>query len=106
MAPRMEQEQPKDDGYSEAMKNYDTMADRLNMPEFVDGLVQDLKDLRAGKVTPHDARVRAELARQILRGVTLMVQATKFIQSGTKLIGDASDAAKKAKTRKSKTIDA
>lgn len=44
------------------------------------GLVQDLKDLRDNKITNADARVRAQLAREILRAVHLHLEGVKLIE--------------------------
>lgn len=56
-----------------------TLADGLNLADLIQGLANDLKDLRAGRISVRDARARAELARQILRGVHYVVTAQKFI---------------------------
>jgi len=44
------------------------------------GLIEDMKSLREGKITNSDARVRAQLAREILRGVHLHLEGIKMIQ--------------------------
>lgn len=45
------------------------------------GLIQDLRDLRAGKITNTDARTRAQIAREIMRGVHLALEGMKVIES-------------------------
>ena len=45
------------------------------------GLIQDLRDLRAGKITNADARTRAQLAREILRSVHLALEGMKVIEA-------------------------
>ena len=47
------------------------------------GLIQDLADLRKGKITNADARVRAQLAREILRAVHLTLEGMKTIEAQT-----------------------
>lgn len=44
------------------------------------GLIQDLKDLRVRKITNADARVRAQLGREILRSVHLTLEGMKIIE--------------------------
>jgi hypothetical protein len=48
------------------------------------GLIQDLRDLRAGKITNTDARTRAQIAREILRGVHLALEGMEIIQAPTR----------------------
>lgn len=57
-----------------------SLAERLNLSDLIAGLVGDLNALRAGKISVRDAHARAELARQILRGVHYVVQAQKFLE--------------------------
>lgn len=59
----------------------DTLSERLNLSDLISGLVGDLKDLRDGKISVREAHARAELARQILRGVHYVVQTQKFLES-------------------------
>lgn len=58
-----------------------TLAESLNLQTLIGDLVSDLKLLRAGKISVRDAHARAELARQILRGVHYVVQAQKYIEA-------------------------
>jgi len=53
---------------------------RIYIEDLISGLVNDLRDLRAGKISVRDAQARVELARQILRGVHYVVQAQKFLE--------------------------
>lgn len=57
-----------------------SLAERLNLSDLIAGLVDDLRELRAGKISVRDAHARAELARQILRGVHYVVVAQKFLE--------------------------
>lgn len=54
--------------------------ERFDLITFTDELIGDLKALRAGKISPHDAHARAALARQVLRSVHYVITAQKFIE--------------------------
>lgn len=56
-----------------------SLSDQLNLGALISGLIGDLKDLRTGKISNRDAQARAELARQILRGVHYVVTAQKYL---------------------------
>jgi hypothetical protein len=58
-----------------------SLTDQFDLRSFVGGLVSDLKELRAGKISARDAHARAELARQVLRGVHYVVTAQKFLEA-------------------------
>lgn len=47
---------------------------RIDLSSVTAGLIKDLKDLRAGRITNSDARVRAQLGREILRSVYLQIE--------------------------------
>jgi hypothetical protein len=70
----------------QGMAEQSTMAEALNLAELITGLVGDLKDLRTGKISVREAHARAELARQVLRGVHYVVTAQKFIEGQAKRI--------------------
>lgn len=61
-------------------KTPETLADRLSLDGLIAGLIDDLRDLRAGKISIREAHARAELARQILRGVHYVVTAQKYLE--------------------------
>lgn len=63
------------------------VAERFSMDDVINGVAADLAELRAGTITVENARVRAELAKQYLAGVRLVVQAQKFLQEQAKPIG-------------------
>lgn len=69
------------------------LSESLNLQGLISGLLGDLRDLREGKISNRDAHARAELARQILRGVHYVVQAQKFLS------GQALPAPKKEESR-------
>ena len=60
----------------------DTLPETLS--EFTRELIQDLKDLRAGKITAGAARVRAQLAREVLRAVHLQLEGLKYLSGAAK----------------------
>ena len=64
---------------SEALNGRPAVEIELN--EVTLGLTGDLKALRAGKITNADARVRAQLAREILRAVHLAMEGMKTIEA-------------------------
>lgn len=57
------------------------LSKRFHLTMFTDDLIRDLDLLRAGKISIRDAAVRADLARQVLRAVALIVTAQKYIES-------------------------
>jgi hypothetical protein len=63
------------------------LGDRFSLDEVINGIAVDLADLRAGRITIEDARVRAELAKQYLAGIRMVVSARKYLEESAKLIG-------------------
>lgn len=59
------------------------MLEETTLNEVTLGLIQDLRDLREGKIKNADARVRAQLAREVLRSVHLMIEGMKTIEAET-----------------------
>lgn len=55
------------------------LTEKFNLINFTDSLICDLTLLRAGKITTKDAMARAELAKQVLRSIGLVVQAQKYL---------------------------
>lgn len=53
---------------------------RFHLTAFTDELIHDLDLLRKGKISIRDASVRAELAKQVLRAVGLIVTAQKYLE--------------------------
>lgn len=56
------------------------LAESLNLVTLIADLMGDLRQLREGTISTRDARVRAELARQILRGVHYVILAQKYLE--------------------------
>lgn len=71
---------------TDAATEAQSMAEALNLGELIAGLIGDLKDLRQGNISVRDAHARAELARQVLRGVHYVVTAQKFIEGRAKAL--------------------
>lgn len=58
----------------------------IKYKDFIGGLVGDLNDLRAGKITVGQARARADLAKQIVRGIAVALDAQRLLIEGAKEI--------------------
>lgn len=56
------------------------------LARFTMDLIQDIKDLRAGKITNTDARARALLAREALRAVHLQLEGMKWLSGSAKAL--------------------
>jgi len=59
---------------------YDSLNDRFDLESLIRALVQDLNELRAGKINIRDAHARAVLAKEILRGVHYAVVAQRYFE--------------------------
>lgn len=53
----------------------------IDLAEFTKSLIRDLEGLRSGKISVQQARAAAELARQVIRSMHLIVTAQKLIES-------------------------
>lgn len=62
------------------------LAPRVDLDEVIADLVGDLKELRAGALSVKDARARAALAREVMRGFRLVIEARKFLAMNAKPI--------------------
>lgn len=54
---------------------------RFSLDELILSIISDLEELRAGKITVQDARARADLAKQAMNGVRLVINAQRFLES-------------------------
>lgn len=61
------------------------------LADFTNDLMGDLRDLRSGKITERQGRVRALLAREILRGVNLQLEGMKIFSSRARAIDRPKD---------------
>lgn len=57
-----------------------SLARRFDLMKFTDDLAADLRALRAGTISVQDARVRADLARQVLRSIGFVITAQKMLE--------------------------
>lgn len=79
----------------------ESLDQQFDLAGLVRGLVGDLRELRAGIISVPDAKARAELARQALRGVHYVVTAQKFLAGAAKMItNEAVDEETKPSKRK------
>lgn len=58
---------------------FEPLTDQLDITRFTLELIGDLRKLRAGQITIHDARARAELAKQVLRAVGYVISAQRLL---------------------------
>jgi len=72
----------------------------LNIVNIVQGLVQDLNDLRAGKLTIQKANAHSKLAHEILRGINFVISAQKFIEGQAIQLPSAEPSKKNKRSRK------
>lgn len=60
------------------------VSDSLGLRATVLGLAKDLQELRAGRISPADAQARAALAKQIMNGARIYLQAIKTLEQAAK----------------------
>ena len=74
-----------------AARDYTTspMSDKLGLPDIINGLVSDLEELRAGKISVNDAMARSMLAKQVFNGVRLYLNGTKLLAENAKSVTPA-----------------
>ncbi len=67
-------------------RDYDSapVSDQLGIPSIIAGLVTDLDELRAGKISVNDAMARSMLAKQIFNGVRIYLNGTKMLSDAAK----------------------
>ena len=53
----------------------------LSVEAIVAGLISDLDNLRAGKISISQARASADLGKQVFAGLRVMIQARKSIEN-------------------------
>lgn len=63
------------------------IGEQFSLEAVISGLASDLTDLRIGKISVDDARVRAEIAKQIMNGVRLVINTRKILEDRAGLIG-------------------
>jgi hypothetical protein len=60
------------------------VADRLNLETIIAALANDIDELRAGRISVHDAMARATLAKQMFNGVRLYMNGMKMLSENAK----------------------
>lgn len=62
-------------------RDYETapVSDQLGLPNVIAGLIGDLDELRAGKISVNDAVARSMLAKQIFNGVRIYLNGAKML---------------------------
>ena len=68
-------------------QNAGVLSERFSLDGLIMGIINDLDDLRSGKISVKDAQARAELAKQAMNGVRLVINAQKFIEKQAVPIG-------------------
>lgn len=58
---------------------YAPLSESLGLGKIISGLASDLDELRAGKISVHDAVARSLLAKQIFNGVRIYLNGTKLL---------------------------
>ena len=72
-----------------ASRDYESapVSEQLGLPDVIAGLVADLAELRAGKISVNDAIARSMLAKQIFNGVRIYLNGTKLLSDNARAIG-------------------
>ena len=71
-----------------AMRDYESapISEQLGLASVISGLVNDLDQLRAGKIGVNDAIARSMLAKQIFNGVRIYMNGTKLLSDAAQLV--------------------
>ena len=69
-----------------AARDYESapVSEQLGLHSVIAGLVSDLDELRAGKISVNDAVARSMLAKQIFNGVRIYLNGTKLLSDTAK----------------------
>lgn len=62
------------------------VSEQLGLPNVIAGLVADLDELRAGKISVNDAIARSMLAKQIFNGVRIYLNGTKLLSDNARAL--------------------
>ena len=80
-------------GQAEAVDDrseYGDVLDGIDLRAFVAELINDVRMMRSGKITVHKARAIADLSKQALRGIHLMLEGAKYLEQKSTPIGKGS----------------
>jgi hypothetical protein len=71
-----------------SQRDYDSapVSEQLGLGGVIAGLVNDLDELRAGKISVNDAIARSMLAKQIFNGVRIYLNGTKLLAGNAQAI--------------------
>ena len=71
-----------------ASRDYESapVSESLGLAKIISGLVSDLDELRAGKISVNDAMARSMLAKQIFNGVRIYLNGTKLLSENAKAV--------------------
>lgn len=61
------------------------LGERFNLETVIQGIADDIGELRLGHITVEDAKVRAELAKQFMNGIRLVIHAQKYLEERAKI---------------------
>lgn len=69
-------------------RDYETapVSDQLGLPNVIAGLIGDLDELRAGKISVNDAVARSMLAKQIFNGVRIYLNGAKLLSDNSQKV--------------------
>lgn len=63
-----------------------TLTARFDLMRFTENLIEDLQQLRDGKISVRDAQARALLAKHVLRAVHYVVLSRRFLGEQARLV--------------------
>lgn len=71
-----------------AKRDYESApeSESLGLTKIITGLVSDLDELRAGRISVNDAMARSMLAKQIFNGVRIYLNGTKLLAENARPI--------------------
>lgn len=72
---------------SDSRSNASPLNERFSLDDIVHGLAEDLRLLRAGKISIDQAKASAELAKQLMNGVRLVINAQKMLEDRARIVG-------------------
>lgn len=68
------------------MEDTDNNTLGIDMTSLILGVASDLQDLRSGKISVDEGRVRADLSKQLFNGIRLMLAGQRYVSIKAKVI--------------------
>jgi hypothetical protein len=68
------------------MEDTDNNTLGIDMTALILGVASDLQDLRSGKISVDEGRVRADLSKQLFNGIRLMLAGQRYVSGKAKVI--------------------